>query len=492
MQRRNGLYALVTAIGLTAWVATGSYLFSENCCDTSVDSYNGSLGGTMLIEDGTAFRLETQKTILFPKNSAKPILYQEVSEQLMEVVRYVKSSPIKKVTIRGLFKENEAGGVQLGRERAEAIRQQLFVDSETPKYQISVEAGLRNNLLEDVENGIVFGAVEFVFTCMAPFKAEDLTTQFKLNVEDNFVFNYSSVDFLLDLSPVMQNVMQDVVVYLDSQPQRQLILTGYSHSDEKNETVLESLGLARANKMKNLWIKLGVNPQQITVKGITDERLAVFNSELYKRFLPNAMGFEFDALRPTMIKQQDRMFSKAEERLKELQVFRFKDFGEKTNKIVMNDKLKAYMNDLILYISRNEKAKIYCVGHSNPSGTKEENAVIGSKRAEYVRAFLKKHGILEERIVTTTAGDSHPLGEENTRYGQQINRRVDVFVSYDGVEPQLYVLPPLDEVVKKKNVKKQTTKIKNSPVKRTIVDTILKGAVGSEKNVDVVPKKDSL
>jgi outer membrane protein OmpA-like peptidoglycan-associated protein len=535
MQRRNVLYALVTAIGLSAWVAAGSYLFSENCCSTSVDSYNGTLGGTMLIEDGSAFRLETEKTILFPKNSAKPILYQEVSEQLMEVVRYVKSSPIKKVTIRGLFTEGEAGGAQLGRERADAIRQQLFVNSETPAYQISVEAGLRKNLLEDVENGVVFGAIEFIFTCMAPFEVKDLTTEFKLEVDNNFVFNYSSVDFLLDLPPVMQEVMEQIVVHLDSQPQRQLILTGYSHPDEKNETVLGSLGFARANKMRNLWIKLGVNPQQIAIKGIEDERLAIFNSELYKKFLPNAMGFEFDVLRPNIIKEQNQSFAEVEERLKKMQVFRFKDFGKETNKIVMNDKLKAYMNDLILYISMNQKAKIYCVGHSNPSETKEKSAIKGSERAEYVHRFLRKHGILEERIETTTAGDSHPLGEEDTRYGQQINRRVDLFISYDGSQPQLYALPPVDlpttkkknEPAKKKKVKKKTPKIKKSPVDSNAVDSNVKetdvkssdvketdvessdveetdvegsnveetdveGPDVEEKPLEVVPKKDSL
>ncbi|WMX12855.1 MULTISPECIES: OmpA family protein [unclassified Aureispira] len=477
MQRRNSLYALITAIGLMAWVAAGSYLFSENCCGTSVDSYNGALGGTMLIEDGNAFRLETQKTILFPENSAKPILYQEVSEQLMEVVRYVKSNPIKKVTIRGLFTENESGGAQLGRERAEAIRQQLFVNSETPAYQIAVEAGLRKNLLVDVDNKMVFGAIEFLFTCMAPFKVEDIATKFKIEADNNFVFNYASVDFLLSLPPAMEDVLKQLVAYLKENPQRQLILTGYNHPDEGNGTVFENLGWARANKMRSLLVQLGADARQVAIKGVADERLAVFNSALYNKFLPNAMGFELDVLQPTRAKQYDRKYAKIEKELKEMQVFRFKDFGQKTNKIIMNDKLKAYMNDLILYISMNKKAKIYCVGHSNPSKTKEESAVNGSQRAEYVRGFLKKHGILEDRIETTTAGDSHPLGEENTKYGQQINRRVDLFISYDGSQPKLYALPPL-ETEKKKNLVKKTKK-KNS------VDSVAKRTINT-------PKIDSL
>jgi len=450
MERRNSLYALITAMGLVAWVATGSYLFSENCCDISVDNYNGTLEGTMLIEDGNTFHLETQKTILFPKHSAKTILYQEVSEELMKVVRYVKSNPIKKVTIRGLFTEDEPGAAKLGRERAEAIRQQLFVNSETPEYQVRVEAGLQKNLLQDLDHGVVFGAIEFVFACIAPFKATDFTTKFNLERENNFIFKFSSVEFLLSLFPEMLEVLDELVDYLKKEPQRQLVLTGYNHPNEKNETTLENLGLARANKMRSLLVKLGVDPRQIAIKGISAEGLAVFNSGLYKKFLPNAMKFEFDALNGKIIRRENRMFSKIERKLKDMQVFRFKDFEEETNKIVMNDGLKTYMNDLILYISRNQKAKIYCVGHSNPSDTKHKSAVDGSKRAEYVRDFLKKHGILEERIEITTAGDSHPLGEENTRYGQQINRRVDVFISYDGKQPKLYALPPVEASTEEK------------------------------------------
>lgn len=463
------------------WVAIGSYLFSENCCDTSVNSYNGSLGGTMLIEDGGFFRLETQKTILFPLNSAEPILYQEVSEQLMEVVRYVKSNPIKTLTIRGLYAKNEPSTGSLGKERAKAIRQQLFVNSETPEYQVSVEAGLRENLLQDEENKVIFGAIEFIFNCITPFKAMDLATGFRLEANNNFVFDYSSVNFLLTLTSEMEDVLGKLTDYLNTHPQRQLILTGYNHPDEKNETTLLNIGLARANKMRNLLIKKGVDPNQIAIKGDADERLAVYNSPLYNKFLPNAMGFDFDVLTPVEIKQQKRSFSKIEENFKEMQVFRFKDFGQETNKIVMNDKLKAYMSDLILYISRNKKAKIYCVGHSNPSKTKEESAINGSKRAEYVRSFLVKHGILEDRVETTTAGDSHPLGEENTRYGQQINRRVDLFISYDGSQPQLYALPPVDIPIKKKKKKVDVPKVNS-------IDSSVN--VGAEQ-IDL-PKKDSL
>ena len=67
---------------------------------------------------------------------------------------------------------------------------------------------------------------------------------------------------------------------------------------------------------------------------------------------------------------------------------------------------------------------------------------MGAERAQYTRDFLMLHGISGERIIMKSAGATHPLGEETTKYGQQINRRVDLFISYDGNLPKLYALPP--------------------------------------------------
>ncbi|BDS10321.1 OmpA family protein [Aureispira anguillae] len=482
MQRRNSLYALITATGLAAWIATGSYLFSENCCDTSIDSYDGTIGGTMLIEDGNTFRLQTKKTIIFPKNSAKPILYEEVSKNLIEIVRYIKSNPIKKVTIMGLFLEDESGGAKLGRERADSIRQ-LFINAGTPEYQIEIEAGQRNDLTQDVKNEAVFGAIDFIFHCIAPFEVNDISSSFKMEVANNLVFNYSSSSLLLELPADIKQALIDLATYLNDQPSRKLILTGYNHPDELNKTTLVNLGLARANYVRNLLVNLGADGQQIEIKGIADERLAVFESDLYQQFLPNAMGFEFDVLPIRSKKSLSRKISKIESDFKEMQVFRFKDFGEDKHKIIINDKLKTYMNDLILYLSINKKAKIYCVGHSNKLATKESSALKGTERAQYVRDFLINHGILAERIEITTAADSHPLGEETTKYGQQINRRVDLFISYDGTKPRLYALPPISAEQKKLTTKKKVQQ--DSPKVSSTIDSNKRGEIPSireEKN----------
>lgn len=465
MQRRNSLYAFITAVGLVTWITAGSYLFSENCCGTGIDSYDGTIQSQMIIQDGGAFRLETKRSIIFPKNESKPILYKDVSLDLMKVVRYVKANPIKKVTIMGLFAGNESAGAQLGRDRADSIRQ-LFLNAGTPEYQVSVEAGRRDDLVQDRENGVVFGAIDFIFDCIAPFEVKDAFNGFKLEVENNIVFQHASAGLLLELPDDMDKALTELANYLNKQTTRKLVLTGYNHPDEDSDIAIDNLGLARANYVRNLLLQRGANGRQIEIKGIEDERLYIGASDLYQKFLPNAMGFQFAVLPLQAIKKLDRKGKKIEAEFKDMQVFRFKDFGEHKHKIIINDALKAYMNDLILYLSINEKAMVYCVGHSNHAKDKTASALKGTERAQYVRAFLMKHGLLGEQIKIATAGDTHPLGAETTRYGQQINRRVDLFLSYDGSEPKLYALPPLSK--SKKTIKQKTT----TDQKNSMVDSI--------------------
>ncbi len=356
------------------------------------------------------------------------------------------------MTIVGLYIGSESGGAELGKARAEAMRN-VFLESGTPDYQIRTEIGRRDDLPQDESGEILLGGIDFVFDCLAPFEISDPAYRFSLKAEDNFVFDYNSAQFLMPLSTVMEAQIEAAAAYLQEHTDRQLKITGYNHPDETHYGVLQNLGLARANVVHSLLLQAGVSPYQLLVDGISEERLAVLPSDLYDRFLPNALGFKFEAFSKNRAKALKKKIAVTEEALKKRQVFRFKDFGLEEEKIVVDEELKTYLNELILYLSSQPKAAVYVVGHSNTLTTKAESALKGKKRANYVRDFLIEQGIPITQVNATTAGDSHPLGKRETRYGQQINRRVDIFLSFDGKEPQLYALPPISpekETIKKK------------------------------------------
>lgn len=445
MQRRNGIYAIIIAIALLIWMVAGSYLFSKNCCSDTAISYTeaGAIAsaGSMVVEDGDAFREEFASAILFKKNLAKPIIFEEVSGSLLKTIQYLKSNPLKRITIIGLFTKNESGGAHLASSRADSILQ-WFIAAGTPEYQLSVEAGQRDDLVYDEQNDIVVGAVDFVFSCLAPFEAEDAVTKFRTECKNNLMFKHSSNRFLMTPSVEMKNALSKLVVYLQNKGNRRLILTGFNHPDEKNTTALDNIGMTRANMVRNLLVSLGAKGAQIEIRGVEDERLAIVESPLYGKFLPNAMRFEFEQMSASHTKNLKRKAQKIEKKLKEKQVFRFKTFGKDENKIVVDGTVRKYIEDLILYLSVNQNATVYCVGHSNDLKSDEKNYAMGAERAQYTRDFLMRHGISGERIIMKSAGATHPLGEETTKYGQQINRRVDLFISYDGNLPKLYALPP--------------------------------------------------
>lgn len=471
MQRKNTTYAIFLGAALVAWMIFGSLFYASQCCSTTIkEAYVGQL----LIQDGESFKIQHNEVIAFPKNSEQLILSENVSEQLIKVVRYVKSNPIKRLTIVGLFLGSESGGAELGKARAEVVKK-IFTKSGTPDYQIRTVIGRRDDLPKDESGKILLGGVDFVFECLAPFEISDRTHRFSLEATDNFVFDYNSAQFLMPLSKAMKNQINYIATYLKEHPDRQLRITGYNHPDETHYGALQNLGMARANVLHNLLVRAGAPPSQLIKDGISEERLAVLSSDLYDNFLPNALGFKFEDFSQNRAKALEKKVAKTEWALKKRQVFRFKDFGLKEEKIVVDEKLKTYLNELILYLSNRPKAIIYVVGHSNTLETREESAIKGRERANYVQNFLIEQGIAAEQIKTTTAGDSHPLGKRETRYGQQINRRVDIFVSYDGKEPRLYALPPISVDKKtqsekeKRYHKKQNTVVRNSITTENIV-----------------------
>ncbi|MCH2022860.1 MAG: OmpA family protein [Saprospiraceae bacterium] len=443
MSRRNTKYAIITAILLIFWLI-GGVLYSETFLNqhTLEDVNLEDIPGKMLIEDKDDFRLELDKAILFSKNEADPILIPIVTESLMKVIKYVKSNPLKRITIIGLYTINEVGGEQLAKSRADSIYK-LFKNVGTPDYQLKIQTGRKDDLLKHENKNIVVGAVDFIFSCIAPFEVNDHSNKFHIQTNNNLVFKHSSASFLMNKpSQSLTRTLKLLVSYINNHPKRKIILSGYNHPKEFNETALLNLGMARANQVRSLLMGMGANGRQIEIKGIEDARIAIFESSLYGKFLPNAVGYEFVPFTKDNIRSQDERKRRIEKRFKNLQVFRFKNFEKEGHKIIIDDKIKSYINDLILYLSINEKAKVFCVGHSNMLDSKEKSYDLASDRARYTQDFLMSHGINPDRIRVKSAGDTHPLGEETTQYGQQINRRVDLFISYDGSTPKLYVLPP--------------------------------------------------
>jgi len=73
-------------------------------------------------------------------------------------------------------------------------------------------------------------------------------------------------------------------------------------------------------------------------------------------------------------------------------------------------------------------------GHTSSVGTEKLNLNLSVRRAESVKAYLVKHGVAPDRIITKGIGSAEPIGDNNTKTGQALNRRVEIRSTVTQVE----------------------------------------------------------
>lgn len=76
-----------------------------------------------------------------------------------------------------------------------------------------------------------------------------------------------------------------------------------------------------------------------------------------------------------------------------------------------------------------DKTKILIAGHTDSTGSEELNQTLSERRAEAIKNILLAQGVAAERLTTVGFGESAPVAENNTNYGRQLNRRVEIKVT---------------------------------------------------------------
>lgn len=84
--------------------------------------------------------------------------------------------------------------------------------------------------------------------------------------------------------------------------------------------------------------------------------------------------------------------------------------------------------ELIQYLKLKPSIRIEISGHTDSDGDEKANMELSIKRANSVKSYLVKHGVLSERISVKGYGETRPITNNGSEQGKARNRRTEVRV----------------------------------------------------------------
>lgn len=93
------------------------------------------------------------------------------------------------------------------------------------------------------------------------------------------------------------------------------------------------------------------------------------------------------------------------------------------------------IDKLAEFLRENPDRSVLVEGHTDSTGGESFNLSLSQRRADAVRSALLARGIAPDRIIARGYGEQYPVADNNTSAGRQQNRRVEIVILDEGVEP---------------------------------------------------------
>ncbi len=92
---------------------------------------------------------------------------------------------------------------------------------------------------------------------------------------------------------------------------------------------------------------------------------------------------------------------------------------------VLKDESMPELNRLVSLMKDNKDMSIEIAGHTDATGSDEDNQLLSEKRAAAVKAYLVLKGIKAGRLFSIGYGETQPIADNNNDIDSQLNRRVE-------------------------------------------------------------------
>ena len=97
-----------------------------------------------------------------------------------------------------------------------------------------------------------------------------------------------------------------------------------------------------------------------------------------------------------------------------------------TDSAALRPQFFGVLNSVGKVLTEYEKTIVEVAGHTDSTGSDSHNMALSQRRANTVGEYLYTQGIMDQRIMTVGMGEHHPVADNSTSEGRQLNRRVEI------------------------------------------------------------------
>lgn len=201
--------------------------------------------------------------------------------------------------------------------------------------------------------------------------------------------------------------------YLNNNQNKELELIGwYKNGEFTNNIENQNFGLSRANNIKKILVKYGINPDKISTIGVIHE--FTYTSGKYTGGLE--LLFK-DISESKVLKINKGITSKT----------LYTKFNSRV--FIPDNTLQTYTADLKNYLQKHPGKSVQIIGHTDSLGDENDNEIIGRDRATNVMNYFISQGITKSKLQVLSKGEMSPIGENSTNDGRSKNRRIEIIVN---------------------------------------------------------------
>jgi len=153
-----------------------------------------------------------------------------------------------------------------------------------------------------------------------------------------------------------------------------------------------------------------------------DEAYIVFQ-QVKKTFLfcRRVEGKSFDIFTASVPKQENLVQKKLEETKK---ISLDSVYFERASSVLKSES-SVPLDSIVDYLHENSEQKMKIIGHTDLTGTFEDNMILSKERAESVKQYLVSKGVDPNRLVTEGKGPTQPVVQGTDEVSSKKNRRTE-------------------------------------------------------------------